>query len=133
MVAPPEVVCRLRPSLPWLRRMVSRMPDSCSRWVSLSGASSAASASCRAVAEWAELQRAQEAIFAQLQGRSEVATMTVHADEETGQVKVTLQPKKRPDDAQAFKRDLRLPQPDNPRVTVEVTLSDRPVGGRTPQ
>ncbi|MEV4799378.1 hypothetical protein AB0K18_05125 [Nonomuraea sp. NPDC049421] len=81
----------------------------------------------------ADLQRAREAISSRLQGRPEVATMTVHADEETGQVKVTVQPKERPDDAEAFKRDLRLPQPDNPRVTVEITLSDRPVGGRTPQ
>ncbi|MEV4569504.1 hypothetical protein AB0K12_37560 [Nonomuraea sp. NPDC049419] len=54
-------------------------------------------------------------------------------EKETGRIKVAVQPKERPDDAEAFKRDLRLPRPDDPRVTVEVTLSDRPVGGRTPQ
>ncbi|GAA3410977.1 hypothetical protein GCM10018952_17750 [Streptosporangium vulgare] len=45
------------------------------------------------------------------------------SDEETGQVKVTVQPKVMPDDAEEFKRGLQLPQLDNPHITVEVTLS----------
>ncbi|MEU1734034.1 hypothetical protein [Streptosporangium sp. NPDC020145] len=70
----------------------------------------------------AELRQAQDTVAAWLRSRSEVATVTARSDDETGQVKVTVQPKARPDDAEEFKRGLRLPRPDNPRITVEVTL-----------
>ncbi|MBG0825775.1 hypothetical protein HS048_34385 [Planomonospora sp. ID91781] len=70
-----------------------------------------------------ELRQAQDTVVSRLRSCPEVATMMAHSDEETGQVKVTVQPKVMPDDAEEFKRGLQLPQPDNPRITVEVTLS----------
>ncbi|MFI7689852.1 hypothetical protein ACIBQ6_12310 [Nonomuraea sp. NPDC049655] len=70
-----------------------------------------------------ELRQAQDTVVSWLRSRPEVATMTARPDEETGQVKVTIQPKVMPDDAEEFKRGLQLPQPDNPHITVEVTLS----------
>ncbi|GAB3162245.1 hypothetical protein GCM10027161_73120 [Microbispora hainanensis] len=78
----------------------------------------------------AELRRAQDAVVARLRSRSEVATMTAHADEETGRVKVVVQPKVMPDDTEQFTRALRLPQPDNPYITVEVTVSAESVAPR---
>ncbi|WP_219502798.1 hypothetical protein [Nonomuraea ceibae] len=71
----------------------------------------------------ADLQQAHDTVVTWLRSRPEVATMTSHTDEETGQVKVTIQPKAMPDDAEEFERGLRLPRPDNPRITIEVTLS----------
>ncbi|NRQ38640.1 hypothetical protein HII36_43480 [Nonomuraea sp. NN258] len=76
----------------------------------------------------AELQQAQDAVVSRLGSRPEVNTMTTHADDETGQVKVTVQPKVMSADAEEFKRRLQLPQPDNPRITVVVTLSAESVG-----
>ncbi|GGS97997.1 hypothetical protein GCM10010156_65230 [Planobispora rosea] len=70
-----------------------------------------------------ELRRAQDTVVSWLRSRPEVVTMMAHSDEETGQVKVTVQPKVMPDDAEKFKRGLQLPQLDNPHITVEVTLS----------
>ncbi|MFG3437366.1 hypothetical protein ACGF0J_08990 [Nonomuraea sp. NPDC047897] len=75
----------------------------------------------------AELRRTQNAVVSRLRSRPEVATMMTHSDEETGHVKVTLQPKVMPDDAEEFTRGLQLPQPENPHITVEVTLSAEPV------
>ncbi|MGC5014368.1 hypothetical protein ACLQ2R_26690 [Streptosporangium sp. DT93] len=49
--------------------------------------------------------------------------MTAHSDEETGRVKVTVQPKAMPGDPEEFTRGLQHPQLDNPHITVEVTLS----------
>ncbi len=77
----------------------------------------------------AELRRAQDTVVSWLRSRPEVATMTAHPDDETGQVKVTVQPKVMPDDTEEFKRRLQLPQPDNPHITVEVTLSAGPSRG----
>ncbi|TDE33526.1 hypothetical protein E1295_38065 [Nonomuraea mesophila] len=77
-----------------------------------------------------ELRRAQETVVSWLRSRPEVATMTAHPDDETGQVKVTVQPKVMPDDAEEFKRRLQLPQPDNPYITVAVTLSAESVAVR---
>ncbi|MEV4075012.1 hypothetical protein ACGFJC_48455 [Nonomuraea fuscirosea] len=71
----------------------------------------------------AELRQAQDTIVSWLRSRPEVATMTAHADEETGRVEVTVQPKVMPDDAEEFRRGLELPQPDNPHITLQVTLS----------
>ncbi|WP_157549281.1 hypothetical protein [Nonomuraea candida] len=79
----------------------------------------------------AELQQARETVVSGLQGHPEVATTSAHADEETGQVKITVQPKVMPEDAEEFTRGLRLPQPDNPHITVEVTLSAESVAVRT--
>ncbi|WP_345576241.1 hypothetical protein [Nonomuraea rosea] len=78
----------------------------------------------------AELRRAQDTVVSWLRTRPEVATMTAHPDDETGQVKVTVQPKVMPDDAEEFKRGLQLPQPDNPHITVEVTLSAESIAVR---
>ncbi|GAA4200636.1 hypothetical protein GCM10023074_32890 [Microbispora amethystogenes] len=78
----------------------------------------------------AELRRAQDAVVSWLRSRPEVATMTAHPDDETGQVKVILQPKVMPGDAEEFTRGLRLPQLDNPYITVEVTLSAESVAVR---
>ncbi|WP_433501298.1 hypothetical protein ACQP1K_13850 [Sphaerimonospora sp. CA-214678] len=74
-----------------------------------------------------ELRRAQDTIVSWLRSRPEVATMMAHPDDETGQVKVTVQPRVMPDDTEAFKRGLQLPQPDNPHITVEVTISAEPI------
>ncbi|MFI9574159.1 hypothetical protein ACIG5D_22235 [Microbispora rosea] len=71
----------------------------------------------------AELRRAQDTVVSWLRSRPEVATMTAHPDDETGRVKVVVQPKVMPDDVEEFTRGLQLPQPDNPYITVEVTLS----------
>ncbi|HLU73567.1 MAG TPA: hypothetical protein VKZ82_15350 [Nonomuraea sp.] len=76
----------------------------------------------------AELQQAQDTVTSWLAARPEVATMTAHSDDETGRVKVTLQPEVMPGDEEAFKRSLGLPRLDNPRITVEITLSAAPVG-----
>ncbi|WP_182909796.1 hypothetical protein [Microbispora sp. H13382] len=78
----------------------------------------------------AELQRAQDTVVSWLRSRPEVATMMAHPDDETGQVKVTVQPKVMPDDAEEFKRGLQLPQLDNPHITVEVTLSAESIAVR---
>jgi len=78
----------------------------------------------------AELRRAQDTIVSWLRSRSEVATMTAGADDETGRVKVVVQPKVMPDDAEEFMRGLQLPQPDNPYITVEVTVSAESVAAR---
>ncbi|MFD0887620.1 hypothetical protein ACFQ08_24025 [Streptosporangium algeriense] len=78
----------------------------------------------------AELRQAQDTVVSRLRSRPEVATMTAHSDDETGQVKVTVQPKAMPDDAEGFKRGLRLPQPDNPYITIEVTLSAESIAVR---
>lgn len=78
----------------------------------------------------AELRRAQDAVVSWLRSRSEVATMTAHAEEETGRVKVVVQPKVMPDDTEQFTRALRLPQPDNPYITIEVTVSAESVAVR---
>ncbi|MFF5115065.1 hypothetical protein [Streptosporangium sp. NPDC000509] len=78
----------------------------------------------------AELRRAQDTVVSWLQSRPEVATMTTHPDDETGHVKVTVQPKMMPDDAEEFKRGLQLPQVDNPHITIEVTLSAESVAVR---
>ncbi|MFI6299330.1 hypothetical protein ACIBEJ_47600 [Nonomuraea sp. NPDC050790] len=75
----------------------------------------------------AELRQAQDTVVSWLRSRPEVATMTARPDDETGQVKVTVQPKVVPDDAEQFKRGLRLPRLDNPHITVEVTLSAEPI------
>lgn len=77
-----------------------------------------------------ELRRAQDTVASWLRSHPEVATMTAHPDDETGQVKVTVQPKVMPDDAEEFKRGLQLPQPDNPHITVEVTLSAESIAVR---
>ncbi|GAA2208929.1 hypothetical protein GCM10009850_043870 [Nonomuraea monospora] len=74
-----------------------------------------------------ELQEAQDTVVAWLRTRPEVATMSAHSDDETGQVKATVQPKVMPDDAEEFVRGLQLPQLDNPYITVEVTLSAEPM------
>lgn len=78
-----------------------------------------------------ELRFAQDTVVSWLQSRPEVATMSAHSDDETGHVKVTLQPKVMPDDAEEFKRGLQLPRLDNPYITVEVTLSAESVAVRT--
>ncbi|MGP3937943.1 hypothetical protein [Nonomuraea sp. KM88] len=70
-----------------------------------------------------ELRQAHDTVVSWLRSRPEVATMTAHPDDDTGHVKITVQPKVMPDDAEEFKRGLQLPQPDNPHITVEVTLS----------
>ena len=56
--------------------------------------------------------------------------MMAHPDDETGHVKVTVQPKVMPDDAEEFKRRLQLPQLDNPHIIVEVTLSAESIAVR---
>ncbi|MEU8277076.1 hypothetical protein ACFYOK_35165 [Microbispora bryophytorum] len=71
----------------------------------------------------AELRRAEDTVVSWLRSRSEVATMTASPDDETGHIKVVVQPKVMPDDAEEFTRGLRLPRLDNPYITVEVTLS----------
>ncbi|MFG1863054.1 hypothetical protein [Microbispora bryophytorum] len=71
----------------------------------------------------AELRRAQDTVVSWLRSRSEVATMTARPDDETGHIKVVVQPKVMPDDADEFTRGLQLPRLDNPYITVEVTLS----------
>ncbi|AQZ62584.1 unnamed protein product [[Actinomadura] parvosata subsp. kistnae] len=78
----------------------------------------------------AELREAQDTVVSWLRSRPEVATMMAHSDEETGQVKVTVQPKVMPDDAAEFTRGLQLPDLGNPRISVEVTLSAEPVAVR---
>lgn len=78
----------------------------------------------------AELRRVQDAVVSRLGSRPEVATMTAYADEETGRVKVVVQPKVMPDDVEEFTRGLRLPRPDNPYITVEVTVSAESVAPR---
>ncbi|NJP91007.1 hypothetical protein HCN51_16345 [Nonomuraea sp. FMUSA5-5] len=78
----------------------------------------------------AELRQAQDTVVSWLRSRPEVATMMAHPDEETGQVKVTVQPKVMPDDAGEFTRGLQLPDLGNPRISVEVRLSAEPVAVR---
>lgn len=78
-----------------------------------------------------ELQEAQDTVVSWLRSRPEVATMMAHSDDETGQVKVVIQPKVMPDDTEEFKRELQLPPLDNPHITVEVTLSAESVAVRT--
>ncbi|PZG48871.1 hypothetical protein C1I98_12275 [Spongiactinospora gelatinilytica] len=77
-----------------------------------------------------ELRRAQDTVVSWLRSRPEVVTMMAHSDEETGQVKVTVQPKVMPDDAGEFKRGLQLPLLDNSHITVDVTLSAESVAVR---
>ncbi|MBB5078837.1 hypothetical protein [Nonomuraea endophytica] len=78
-----------------------------------------------------DLRLAQDTVVSWLRSRPEVATMTAYPDEETGQVKVTVQPKVMPGDAEEFKRGLRLPRLDNPHITIEVTLSAEPIAVRS--